>query len=745
MPLHAGTRLGAYEIVAPLGAGGMGEVYRARDASLGREVAIKILPESFVDDPERVARFEREAQLLAALNHPHIAAIYGLERLADTPFLVLELVDGETLADRLEGPTGKGLGLEESLSIARQIADALQAAHEKGIVHRDLKPANIALTRDGAVKVLDFGLARQDPASGGSGGLTHSPTLTVAHTQAGVILGTAAYMSPEQAKGRIADKRSDVWSFGCVLYEMLTGTRAFEGEDISETLAAILRAEPDWTRLPEDIPSPIRALVERCRMLAFTMRDDAGKVLIWLRPIDALAARPLIGTDAAEFPFWSPDGRGLGYFAHDKLMRIDAAGGPPQTICAAGGEPVVLTKAEVGNHRFPSFLPDGRHVLLAASTIGTPDKTGLYVTALDSPQPKRLAAADSSAVYASPGFLLFARQATLLAQPFNLKTLDLTGEPTPIAERVESGVFDAMLAFSVSDSGTLAYGLGTGRTRARSSCGSIDKEECSNQRSAIRQRCRRRALTGRNAGRRPSSRSRDRRRPLAHRPRARHDVTLHVRRGAGQFVPRLVSRRQPHRVRLAARRSMGALCEAVERHRSRRAAHPGKSSVWMLPLAGDRKPVPVINSRFHERFAEISPDGKWLAYTSDENGMSEVYIRPFPKGDGKWQISTAGGWDPRWRGDSKELFFENRVQLSSMMAVDVNSAGSALSFKSPRRLFDMTTLGRPHPGAGDAPRYAVSHDGQRFLIRTNPRATTFADSSSSSIAVVVNWAAALQK
>src|SRR4051812_28249880 len=272
MPLNPGTRLGVYDVVSLLGAGGMGEVYRARDAKLHRDVAIKILPESFVADPERVARFEREAQLLAALNHPHIASIYGLEHTGTAQFLVMELVQGETLADRLGqvgadprvGAQGSALAVDEALGIARQIADALQAAHDKAIVHRDLKPANIALTHDGQVKILDFGLAKQELAAAAPAGVSQSPTLIFAHTQAGVILGTAAYMSPEQAKGRLADKRSDIWAFGCVLYEMLTGARAFAGDDITDIITAVMRDEPDWARLPASTPPNLRALIERC-------------------------------------------------------------------------------------------------------------------------------------------------------------------------------------------------------------------------------------------------------------------------------------------------------------------------------------------------------------------------------------------------------------------------------------------------------------------------------------------------
>jgi Tol biopolymer transport system component len=262
MPVQNGSRIGPYEIETALGAGGMGEVYRARDTRLNRHVAIKSLPAAFAQDPERVARFKREAQLLAALNHPHIAGIHGLEESNGSQFLVLEFVDGETLADRLaKGP----IPLAEALRIAREVVDALEAAHEKGIIHRDLKPANVALTAEGKVKVLDFGLARYETGDVGSSvDLTASPTLAYAGTQAGIILGTAAYMSPEQAKGRPVDKRSDVWAFGCLLFEMLTGKKAFEGEDVSDTLAAILRGEPDWAALPAEVPPALRTLIKRC-------------------------------------------------------------------------------------------------------------------------------------------------------------------------------------------------------------------------------------------------------------------------------------------------------------------------------------------------------------------------------------------------------------------------------------------------------------------------------------------------
>ena len=268
MALSPGTRLGPYEIIAPLGAGGMGEVYRARDGKLRRDVAVKIPPPAFAADPDRLARFQREAELLAVLNHPNIAAVYGLEESSAstagpaTLAIVMELVEGETLGDRIaRGP----IELDEAAAIARQIADALEAAHERGVVHRDLKPANIKVTTGGTVKVLDFGLAKMTDTDSSGGGLAMSPTVTAHATQDGAILGTAAYMSPEQARGKRVDRRTDVWAFGCVLFEMLTGRRAFdEGDSASDAVAAILKSEPDWSALPDDSPPHIRRLLRRC-------------------------------------------------------------------------------------------------------------------------------------------------------------------------------------------------------------------------------------------------------------------------------------------------------------------------------------------------------------------------------------------------------------------------------------------------------------------------------------------------
>ncbi len=422
MALQPGTKLGPYEIQSPLGAGGMGEVYRARDTRLNRDVAIKVLPEAFAQDAERLARFEREAQTLAALNHPNIAAIYGVEESAGVRALVMEIVPGETLASRLARLRGEresasadregagvgstrpleragatlasqqpqGLPVDEALPIARQIAEALQAAHEKGIIHRDLKPANIALTADGHVKVLDFGLAKALEPERGSDP-SHSPTLTLGATQAGVILGTAAYMSPEQAKGRAADKRSDVWAFGCVLYEMLTGRRAFEGEDVSDTLAAVLRGEPDWTALPNDLPASVSALVRRSLQKDRKQRLADISVALYLMDEAAAAASGAVVTSA---PPVAPSrsrlaiaaGAGLGAglmlaaLAGWALMRMNEPE-PAQPVRFSIVPPPAHALWVQGDDRDLAISPDGARIVYRA--VGAQNQAQLVVRALN--------------------------------------------------------------------------------------------------------------------------------------------------------------------------------------------------------------------------------------------------------------------------------------------------------------------------------------------------------------------------
>ncbi|MCM2257252.1 MAG: protein kinase [Vicinamibacteria bacterium] len=553
MTKGAGTRLGPYEIVAPLGAGGMGEVLRARDPKLGREVAIKVLPAAFAQDAERVARFRREAQILAALNHANIAAIYGLEESEGVLALVMELVEGEDLAQRLKRGA---IPVDESVAIAKQIAEALEEAHERGIVHRDLKPANVKVTVEGKVKVLDFGLAKAfaaDPmAASGSHDLSQSPTLAGAGTMAGVILGTAAYMSPEQARGKSVDRRADIWAFGVVLFEMLTGKRLFGGETVSDTLAAVLRQEIDWKALPAATPASLRRLLERCldrdpqqrlrdigearvalatpeataaalsreararrpatwalaagvvalvvtgwatgrffstapsaragplwvsivppatvqgratdpaispdgRSVAFVAPDAAGVYQLWLRDLATPRPRAIPGTEDPLQPFWSPDGKWLGFFAGGKLKKVLVAGGSPEVLAdaprARGGTwnakgeilftpnsfvPIHRTTAAGGSarpiadvdplallnerHAYPHFLPDGRHFVFSRGT-------SIAVGSLDSPEVKDIAAVPSRAQYAI-GHLFYVRDGDLYAQPFDLERLGLGAEET---------------------------------------------------------------------------------------------------------------------------------------------------------------------------------------------------------------------------------------------------------------------------------------------------------------------------
>jgi len=581
--LTPGTRLGVYKVTALIGEGGMGQVYRATDTQLKRQVAIKALPSSLATDRDRLARFQREAEVLASLNHPHIAAIYGLEESGGVSALVMELVEGEDLAQRI---ARGAIPLDEALPIARQIADALEAAHEQGIIHRDLKPANIKVRPDGAVKVLDFGLAKaMEPALGSSSSISMSPTITTpAMTQAGMILGTAAYMSPEQARGKTVDKRADIWAFGCVLYEMLTGCPAFPGSDASEVLAGVIKSEPAWNLLPAS--PPVRALVQRClqkdqkqrlrdvgdariaidemlsspvaatstrvshvgrtgwivaavllistlvvawvafqpvapppiqklsmlppreaRISTLALSPDgqhlafratsAGKTMLWIRAMDSATASPLPGTDDATRPFWSPDSRSVGFFAHGKLNRIAVSGGPVQAIAEAevaygatwnregfilfapgqfdtiygvsalGGSPSKITsfdrsKNESG-HWHPRFLPDGRHFLYGA--VGDTSTGWIKVGAIDGPETTALVEADRDGAnaefvkIAGRDYVLFARQRTLLAQRFDLDTLKVSGEAIPVTEEMlteEPGAGRAAV-FSISQAGVIAY------------------------------------------------------------------------------------------------------------------------------------------------------------------------------------------------------------------------------------------------------------------------------------------------
>ncbi len=864
MPLSAGTRLGPYEILAPIGAGGMGEVYRARDTKLDREVAIKVLPAALAQDPERLARFEREAKVLAALNHPNIAQIYGIEDRA----LVMELVPGESL----KGP----LPLETVLNYAKQIAEALEAAHDKGIVHRDLKPANIMVIPEGVVKVLDFGLAAMPASSAGDpSNPANSPTLTISPTRAGMILGTAAYMSPEQARGKPVDKRADIWAFGIVLYEMLTGKRLFEGETVSDTLAAVLKTEPDLTQ----IPPKVRRLLDAClqkdpkhrlqaigdwrlvvedtpparnvrgsklpwaavagvlvvallvlgflyfhrppevqrvlkvsvmppekahfdpvslpavspdgRRLAFTA-GTAGKVSLWVRDLDSLFARELPGTDGAEDPFWSPDSRFIAFFALNasggKLKRIDVAGGPALTLSdgdwwggswskrdvivfapgqysgllrvpAGGGIARPVTELDPASgeasHRYPWFLPDGRHFVYTALNKD-PEKTAVYIADLDSKTRHRVLAAKSNAVYSPPGYLLFLRERTLLAQPFDVGKGATTGDPVPIAEQVDTsswGFADFQGQFSVSQNGILAYSSGipfnvqltwfdrsgkvggTVGAPGNTEFATVSPDGNSVAMDRVDPQTGIRDIWLDDLKRGTESRftfhSKSNAYPIwspdgshiafSSTPGVVKDIYQKATSGATQ--DEVLEKSTQSKFTTDWSRDGRYIIYTV--------ADPKTDfDIWVLPLFADRKPFPYLQTQFTEGAGKLSPNGQWLAYQSNETKRDEVYVQTFPTPGGKWQVSMNGGGSPVWSRDGKELYFIGADQ--KMMVVEAKG-GAKFEASVPKALFDVHTVN----GLNFV--FDVSKDG-RFLIPTPVE-----PSANVPMTVVVNWTAGLKK
>jgi serine/threonine protein kinase len=879
MPLAPGTRLGPYQILAPIGAGGMGEVYRAKDTKLDREVAIKTLPEAFGRDPERLARFEREAKALAALNHPNIAAIYGVEDRA----LVMELVEGETVDALIKaGP----LPIDTALDYARQIAEALEAAHEKGIVHRDLKPANIKITPQGVVKVLDFGLATiTQLADTNASDATNSPTFTMSPTRAGMILGTAAYMSPEQARGKPVDRRADIWAFGVVLYEMLTGEKLFHGETITDILASVVKEQPDLTKVPlrvrrllqsclqkdpkqrlqaigdyrlllmEDerpsadgqlqkwlwpsalalllialasvsfihfkekpppapevmrfqIPPPEKAafgdylvLSPDGRRVAFTAVGPDGRTQLWVRNLNALESRMLPGTENATAVFWSPDSRFLAFADATRLKKIDVTGGPPVTlsdlpqpvgqgawsaggvilvggrgvgpmwrVSATGGPATQVTKLDParqeGFHTMPSFLPDARHFVYLRRAAAA-EESGIYLGSLDvkpEDQPtKRLVATQFGAVYTPSGdprtgYLLFLREATLSAQKFDTERLEPVGEAAPVAEQI--GNANGVLGFfTASTNSILAFRSGLGATgvqltwfdRLGKALGTIGEIGVM-QRPAISSDSRTVAIdrrdvqTGlldiwlldlmRGTTSRLTFNSNNTNNGLpVWSPDGSH-VAFYTGGGRASVRQKAASGVGPDEVLDEALTSRVATDWSRDgRYMIESVLDPKtKFDIWVLPLFGDRKPFPYLHTEFNENNAKLSPNGQWLAYSSDETKRFEVYVQTFPNPGGKWQVSTGGGTLPVWGRDGKELFFIGGDR--KMRAVELKSGvGNGAKFEAgvPKALFDVNFE------AGFNPGFDVSKDG-RFLIPTRA-----GQSASVPITVVINWTAALNK
>jgi serine/threonine protein kinase/Tol biopolymer transport system component len=872
-----GARLGAYEILSALGAGGMGEVYRARDTRLKRDVALKILPEVFASDAERLARFQREAEVLASLNHPNIAGIHGLEDAGGIKALVLELVEGETLS----GP----LPLERALLVARQILSALAAAHSKGITHRDLKPGNILLTAQG-VKLLDFGLAKLavDPLAGATVGKPVTPrseaiTATQALTGEYAILGTVQYMSPEQAQGKPADARSDIFSFGLVLYEMLTGRRAFDGQNPASVIAAILEREApsvaavapraldrvlqkclakdpsDRWQAARDIrhaldlvdeapagavtsgsrwgtrafaalagfiaasalgaavwatwPRPVApgqalsfhlspptgsefqssttsggsAISPDGRSVAFVAVTN-GTPRLWIRRLASLAARELADTDGAKLPFWSPDSRSLGFFASGDLRRLDVAGGaatvlarapdprggtwngdgtivfspnaagPLQRINASGGPPAALVGLLEGetSHRWPQFLPDGRTLQYYAQ--GTTDS--IYVLTLDRPDDrKRVADAQSQAVYfARPGdrqgYLLWVVRDTVVAQALDSTSMEIRGSlvSVPGTEDVASFSGTRRTTVTVSNDGTLLYSTGGSRYQlawftsdgiALGTVGATDQyiglRLSPNDRDAM--------VTIRAPGESGDLWLVDIARGARTRVTSDGQGWYAVWSPDGQQIafsapngrnPQAASARGAGEAR-SLRTSDGPIYPSDwsrdGQHLAYTAGRSGTSNdVWLMPMTGVGKPVPLLQSQFTEWHAQFSPDGDWLAFTSNESGRDDVYVQRLFDASTRRLVSHAGGSYPRWAPRGGELWY--RASDGQLMKVPVRTAGSSIEFGTP-----IGTLRLPDPPGVHPYPYDIAADG-RILALIPPTEAT------QQLTVLTNLHAALE-
>jgi serine/threonine protein kinase/Tol biopolymer transport system component len=904
MSVAPGTRFGPYEVVALLGAGGMGEVYRARDTRLDRAVAVKVLPAAAAGDSAFRNRLHTEARAISQLSHPHICTLHDIGEQDGTTFLVMELIQGETLADRLRKQEGRGLAVAEALRLAAQIADALAAAHRQGITHRDLKPGNVMLTRGRAragepdVKLLDFGLARiGQPAASSEDSrmLTEAP-----QTAAGSLLGTFQYMAPEQIEGDRGDARSDVFAFGCVLYEMLTGRRAFDGKSSAAIMAAILEREPALlVALDPQIPPLVASLVEKClakspedrwqsaadlgtalrwiaaappgkqpgaeattvphrstwksaalvtglmllalaigamlarrylastavpanesrfevtpppgtmwspspvastaqlalspdgRQLAFIAAPARETPRIWIRALDSLQARPLEGTDDAAFPFWSPDGRSIAFFAGGRLKKISTAGGTPQVLAdaslgrggswsrddviiftpspntgiwrvpAAGGPPSPVTRIQADRsgdtHVYPQFLPDGRRFIYYARS-DNPELQGIYVTDLASEEPTLVIHNYGVAVHA-PGYLLIVRDGTLFAQAVDDATMLTRGDPMSVAGGV--GFTLGTIGYSpVSATGsTLAYGpsvrLPTAlqwRDRTGAAVGPVVArgDYRSPRLSVDGQRV---ALT------------------LLEERAASPDIwILELARGtftrvshdqATDWFPvwaadgeRLFFGSARGRATTLFQKDLRGMSGEEALHPPTVARYPldvtsdgrlvyqtgapaggGGYDLGMIKLTEGRTPVVLLSTPFNEVQARVSPNNRWMAYASDESGRFEVHVRGLQSASGQWTISPAGGMQPEWRRDGRELFYVSRDR--KLMAVPVTIDGDTFSAGVPRPLFE---VGLPEPIPPYTGDYAVSADGQRFLLNA-----VVDQPNTPPLTVVLNWAAALKK
>jgi eukaryotic-like serine/threonine-protein kinase len=879
MPLVFGTTLGPYEIQAPLGAGGMGEVYRARDTRLGRDVALKILPASLARDPERLRRFEQESRAVAALNHPSILAIFDVGQSDGSPYLVTELLEGESLRDLLDrGP----LPQRKVIQYGVQIADGLAVAHEKGIVHRDLKPENLFITRDGRARILDFGLARVAPAANGPA----DPDLTSGATSAGVVMGTAGYMAPEQVRGEMVDARTDIFALGAVLFEMVSGRRAFHRDTAAETMTAVLRDEvPEFTGTSVQIPPALDRIIRRClekdpahrfqsaRDLSFAMgvlsggdssssqratvlapasaaqrswlriglimativiaaaaawylhpagsppvrMDFAisvpgeatdpvlsadGQLLAYVAPdettaapmlfverVGAASATELPGTEGSSYPFFSPDDHWIGFFANGKLQKISVGGGSPQMITPVtfprGGSwnarniiiyspdpsgPLWRVNADgtnatpltdkifdntVDSHRWPLFLPDGNHFLFLGAKFGSGDQSSssaIILSSLDGQEKKVLVHAKSSAAYGTGHLFYLDDKESLSAVAFDPASGAVSGDPRVIADVVGYQPSVYYSAFTASLHGTVIYSSHTSYTssqltwfdRSGKSLGTVGQPglQANPNLSPVGSRVALditdlksnnldvwiediKGATNTRFTFDPAEEtgpiwSRDGK-EIAYRSLAGQSTTsgIDLKDAAGLAAARPLIRIGIPGMMAGPQVNVGAdiipnswsaddkliLCSLQNFSGGSRG-----SELIVVPASGG-KGVPLLNDNASESNGQISPDGKWVAYASNESGEWEIYVTTFPGAAGKFQVSRGGGNEPRWRGDGKEMFY---LSPSGMLMVAPVSLGDTFSSGSPAPLFQVR--GRAPISSTDQFTYDVTRDGQRFIV-----------------------------
>jgi Tol biopolymer transport system component len=887
MPIEIGMRIGPYEIVGWLGAGGMGDVYRARDARLGRDVAIKLIAETLAADATRVRRFEQEARAAGQINHPNILAVYDAGVHEGAPYIVAELLEGQPLRGLLKNGA---LAARKAVDYARQTAEGLAAAHDLGIVHRDVKPDNLFITSDGRLKILDFGIAKLTQPKDTEPGRTGLPTDTIA----GTIVGTAGYMSPEQVRGDTVDARSDIFNVGAVLYEMLSGHSAFARATTADTMAAILKEEPSgdflfavppalarivtrclekarearfqsardlafslevlsggtgtaalpsppggsggrrswvylpwavaavaivtaaglWTFSPQppEREAPLTVLAATAppgasftseeaplispdgRRLAFVAYDASGIRQLYTRDVyprvvNVADAQPLANTDGASLPFWSPNSQSLGFFAQGKLKTVNLATGSLQTLAPAAGARggtwnqdgviVYVPRPLEGPYRipatggtptqvasdagpfprgwFPSFLPDGRHFLIFVLS-GRPEQTGIFLASLDSPKRKQLIAGRSHGVYAAPGYLLFWREATLMAQPFDATKLELTGNAVAVAPAAGLNPVTNQALFSVSNTGTLVLFSGAAVqselvwvNRAGTQIGTASQKgvfttvalspdgkqvvyDLADARTATLDLWR--LIFSRAVPSKLTFNSGSDIFPVFSADGSRIAYAS-VREGPPQLYA--LDADGPGNETLLLQSNLPKVPTGW--------SHDGKllihtvvdpktgGDIWVLTLDGARA-SPIVNTAADERYGTLSPDGRWLAYVSNETGSYEVYVQAFPRAGRLRQVSSKGGLQPEWRPDGRELFY--LAPDKNLMAVDMGPAGAALDPRAPKELFATRTMCLEiQPTART---YAAADRGQRFLL-----ANATGQAQSEPIRVVLNWDAALRR